>query len=663
MSAILLVIKDRKQVAKAAIAGDLFIIGRSPQCDLPIEESLASRQHLEIIREQGSYFVRDRGSRNGTTVNGERITDRRRLKDGDDIGVGSTNLKFVSEGEGDGQSGDDEATRLASFSRSGESAPGQKVGEKSAKGPLDVKLRVVDGPLSGGTFRNWDGPLLIGRGLENHVVLLDDSVSSRHARIAQEGDKYFIDDLRSANGTFLDGVKVQRGELQNGQKIKIGVSTLVFDKVDLRKQRRTLRISLVSVASILAVAALIKFLQPPDIAGQHISTARSLDARGDFEKSSTEFELALRIDPGRDEAKRGLALVKNEVAARDALAQAEIEAGAERYDKAKDLVYRVLRDFPSMPRAIELEAVIKSIEDAKVAFLARNWSDAKQLLQNAQQAYPKSELIRSRLELAESELAAQQSLSQAMDALRSGNLDAAEAQLQSIPQASVYFDEAKGLLGQVGRNRQVSGYLDKARTLYQSGKLAGALAAAAAGLAQAGDNSDLLALQDRIRRIDPLVAPLEEAEAMAQADDVNALLSYQKSCASVLTLEDDPLNALHRRAQDAASRISGKLVEAAQANAAKATDAIQGGDRVRAMSYFDLAVKANPADSHLADQRDHLYQQISGDCRKYYQEGIVHEDLGQSDLARESYRKVLAIGIPGEEYYRKAAAKLKTLDQ
>jgi len=41
----------------------------------------------------------------------------------------------------------------------------------------------------------------------------------------------------------------------------------------------------------------------------------------------------------------------------------------------------------------------------------------------------------------------------------------------------------------------------------------------------------------------------------------------------------------------------------------------------------------------------------------------VHEDLGQSDMARDAFKQVLAIGIPGEDYYKKAASKLKAMGQ
>jgi pSer/pThr/pTyr-binding forkhead associated (FHA) protein len=665
MSAVLQVIKDKKQLAKVTVAGNVFIIGRSPQCDLPLDEELASRQHVEIVLEKGHYWVRDRGSRNGTFVNGEKIEDRRKLVDGDEIGVGSTRLKFLWNNASDDSDAPGEGeTRVASLSDEDEKALGMKVVSKADKGAFEVKLRVIDGPLSGGVFKDWDGPLTIGRGLKNHVVLLDDAVSTSHARIVQQGEQYYIEDLNSANGTFMDGVKVQRTRLENGRKIKVGTSTLAFEMVDLRRQKRNLRVALISSASVVLIALLAKHFQPKDIALEHLTVASQFENTGDFARALKESQVAKDIDPRRQAAIDGVNRVNNEIEAVSTLAEAEKEAAAEHYDKAKELCYRVENLTPNpLPKALELEAVIKSIENANTALSARNWKSAKQLLDDAQQAYPSSELIRQRLEEAQMEITSEEDLTQAKDDLQHGQADAAGPLLQSIPEKSVYFAEAKELLERIARDREVAGDLEKARTLYRAGNLNDSLNETGVGLKLIGTNPGLLALQARINQMSALVGPLADAEAMAQPDDVDALLQYQKACNDVLALEDDPLNILHKRAQDAAAKVGQRLTEVSQADVARAEESLQAGHRVQALSSYDLAVKASPGDQEVAEAREKLYQQIVADCRRLYQEGLVHEDLGQTDLAQAAYKKVLEIGIPGQDYYKKAENKLKGIGQ
>ena len=663
MSAVLLVNKDKKQVAKVAITGNVFVIGRAPDCNLPIDEPLASRQHTEVIFERGSYWVQDRGSRNGTFLNGEKINARRELNDNDEIGIGATRLKFLWDKSSQEADDDDDKTRVASAGDFDKKSPGQKVVEKKGGGSVEVKLRVVDGPLHGGVFQNWESPLTIGRGLQNHVVLVDDAVSTAQAEIVQEGEQYFIVDLNSSNGTFLDGVKVHKTQLMNGGKIKIGVSTLVFEMKDLRKQRRNLTIALVSTASIAVIILLVKLLQPADVAGQHIALAKNYAAQGDLAKAQQEYETALKANPDRVEAKRGLAYTKSEIQAREVLTIAETEAAAENYDKAKELVYRVLRDFPQSSRAQELEAVIKSIENAKIAFASRNWTDAKRLLEKAQDSYPQSKLIRSRLDLAQKELTAQSNIAQANDALQHQQSDMAEPLLQSIPPSSVYFTEAKQALDQISKTRQIAVFYNKALALYRDGHLPEALTQIDSGLQQSPSSSLLIGLQGRARQMAALVKPLEVAEAFSQPNDVAALLQNQKACEDVVHLEADPLNTLRQRAQATEAKILGNLQAAAQSAAASAGQILQSGNRKEAMRLFDLAVKANPGDQNVVDQRDKLRRQIVADCRALYEKGIVHDDLGQSDLAHKAYQGVIDIGIPGEDYYERAVRKLKSATQ
>ena len=51
-------------------------------------------------------------------------------------------------------------------------------------------------------------PILIGRAEDSTLVLDDDYASSRHARLTQQGQDYFLEDLGSTNGTYLDRTKV-----------------------------------------------------------------------------------------------------------------------------------------------------------------------------------------------------------------------------------------------------------------------------------------------------------------------------------------------------------------------------------------------------------------------------------------------------------------------
>jgi pSer/pThr/pTyr-binding forkhead associated (FHA) protein len=84
---------------------DRLTIGRRPGNEIALEwDTEVSRVHAALERVGEDWVVADDGlSRNGTWVNGERVTGRRRLRDGDVIAVGGTALAFVAPGEAGSQ--------------------------------------------------------------------------------------------------------------------------------------------------------------------------------------------------------------------------------------------------------------------------------------------------------------------------------------------------------------------------------------------------------------------------------------------------------------------------------------------------------------------------------------------------------------------------------
>jgi adenylate cyclase len=68
-----------------------------------------------------------------------------------------------------------------------------------------------------------------GEGIQNIISLDDDTVSRRHARIFKEGENYFIEDLRSTNHTFVNGKEIKKAKLNYGDRIIIGLHTLIFE--------------------------------------------------------------------------------------------------------------------------------------------------------------------------------------------------------------------------------------------------------------------------------------------------------------------------------------------------------------------------------------------------------------------------------------------------
>lgn len=72
-----------------------FLIGRSPDCQLSLDDPLVSRRHAILVVHPDAVFIEDLASRNGILVNGKRIQSPTRVSDGDQITVGSQVMTLV----------------------------------------------------------------------------------------------------------------------------------------------------------------------------------------------------------------------------------------------------------------------------------------------------------------------------------------------------------------------------------------------------------------------------------------------------------------------------------------------------------------------------------------------------------------------------------------
>ena len=94
-------------------------------------------------------------------------------------------------------------------------------------------LRFISGKYQGGEFPLVKGrEIVIGRSSELDMVLIEDMVSRRHAKIQSTEDEIAIMDMGSTNGTFVNGEKVKKARLKEGDRILIGTSIMKLVTVD-----------------------------------------------------------------------------------------------------------------------------------------------------------------------------------------------------------------------------------------------------------------------------------------------------------------------------------------------------------------------------------------------------------------------------------------------
>ena len=91
-----LIVKSGGATREIALAKETFSIGRTPENDLEVKDSLISRKHSSIVKKGDRYVIYDLGSSNGTFVNREKI-EMKTLDPGDVIRIGDTEITFSDE--------------------------------------------------------------------------------------------------------------------------------------------------------------------------------------------------------------------------------------------------------------------------------------------------------------------------------------------------------------------------------------------------------------------------------------------------------------------------------------------------------------------------------------------------------------------------------------
>lgn len=265
------VLKARNEGKDFIISKPIVTIGRDELADIPLFGDInISKLHATITMENGRYVINDAGSQIGVLVNGQRISQRQVLNDGDIIKIGSVNIEFhekagkhVAAPRKDavqdkpshavsneslcpfcGELKDPVTGRCACSTvnlkweqtAGSSSQPTQfdsgtaQVGAISptAAGP---RLVSISGVYANRSFLlNLAGQTNIGRGPEKTIDLsLDNTVSRNHAHIVYEDGEYVLYDDGSTNGTFVNGVKISRQVIKPGDRVQFGASQFRFE--------------------------------------------------------------------------------------------------------------------------------------------------------------------------------------------------------------------------------------------------------------------------------------------------------------------------------------------------------------------------------------------------------------------------------------------------
>lgn len=214
------------------------VLGRDRGCEVVVEGKGVSRQHAIIQQAAGSYVLIDQSS-NGTLVNGTRLTKAHSLRLGDVITIGTSEFRWEIKalprlapepGPGDATvvMASVRSPRQAPLRETSLSRPAERAKEQSFESPATLAT-LSNGLLWRREFRINRPVAAIGRGEHNDVRIVHESVSASHATLVRKGDTWFVLDLGSSNGTFVDGLRVAgEREVPPGATLTLGSVKLTF---------------------------------------------------------------------------------------------------------------------------------------------------------------------------------------------------------------------------------------------------------------------------------------------------------------------------------------------------------------------------------------------------------------------------------------------------
>lgn len=218
--------------------GDEWVIGRDPEsCQLLLEDPSASRKHLLCRKTDEGITLENLSATNPVEINDEVLNGEKLLHEGDMIRIGSGMYRFFLDSAGSNPLREEQALaasqKLPEEDESEDSvlelSSEEADKESGAEVHFDVLeqgrwlLKVIGGPNNGAEFSMQPGTTyIIGTDPSScDIVFHDTSVSRQHARLSiKEDESIYVEDLKSRNGTLLDGESVS-------EKMQVNPNTIV----------------------------------------------------------------------------------------------------------------------------------------------------------------------------------------------------------------------------------------------------------------------------------------------------------------------------------------------------------------------------------------------------------------------------------------------------
>src|SRR5688572_21075853 len=214
----LLLLSDGKPVLRCPLHGQSVSVGRSAANDISVPDESLPTLHCSFEPRGSGYQVVDRGGQG--VVIGEDEYEHKDLAHGDEIRLGHLIARYDAKHDASAPPVRKEGAQRTGILRT-----------RAADGKLSrIDLRLKLPAIAGGGIIDIPAPgLRVGSNPDNDIVIDDGFVSSFHAQFFLRGERLFVRDLDSTNGTFVGTVRVVEAEIPPGSTVKLGKVDIQVD--------------------------------------------------------------------------------------------------------------------------------------------------------------------------------------------------------------------------------------------------------------------------------------------------------------------------------------------------------------------------------------------------------------------------------------------------
>ena len=208
-------------------------VGSSADATIVVKAPGVAEHHCEIATHNGQTTVRPLDASAPTVLNGRQIAQETPLKPGDLLLFGRVGCRVSSD-----------RPVAATMPPPSPKKTADEAARTRVRNTLPkYMLRGVSGATFGKTFA-LTGTMVIGRQSDSDIPVPAEEISRHHARLQVTADGVLVEDMNSANGTFINDKRIQNGVLKPGEELRLDTVRfmLVAPGMDARQQGGAARV-------------------------------------------------------------------------------------------------------------------------------------------------------------------------------------------------------------------------------------------------------------------------------------------------------------------------------------------------------------------------------------------------------------------------------------